>query len=73
MKIVEIHFHHVITTTHNCVVVATAAATSVRTSHPPSLGAAVVGMICLVFVFWLTGCLFVCAFAYVCLVWTGCK
>ena len=57
---VDRHFHHVVTITHNCVIVAT----SVGASHSPCLGATV-GMICVVFVYWLTGCLFVCVFACV--------
>ena len=62
---IEIHFHHVVTITHNCVVVAVAAvAASARASHSPRPDAGV-WMICLVLVFWLCGCLFVCAFACV--------
>ena len=59
---VEIHLHDAITITHNCSAVASAA--TVRVTHSPCLGAAV-GMIFMVFVYWLTGCLFVCAFACV--------
>ena len=61
---IEIHFHHVVTITHNCVIVATTVNPAVRAFHSPCLGATV-GMICVVFVYWLTGCLFVCAFACV--------
>ena len=64
---VERHFQDVVTITHHCaVVVATTvnAATAVRVSHSPCLGAAV-GMIWLLFVCWLTDCLFACAFACV--------
>ena len=63
MKI-EIHFHHVVTITHNCAVVAVAVAATARASHFPRPGAAV-WMICLVLMFWLCGCVFVCAFACV--------
>ena len=55
---IDRHFHDVVTITHNCcVIVATTVnrATSVRASHSPCLGATV-GMICVVFVYWLTGC-----------------
>ena len=49
---IERHFHHVVTITHNCVIVATTInpATSVHASHSRCLGAAV-GMICVVFVY----------------------
>ena len=60
MKI-EIHFHHVVTITHNCAaaVVVAAASASARASHSrrPDAG---VWMTCLVLLFWLCGCLFVC-------------
>ena len=45
-------------------VVAAVAASSGRASHSPRRGGAV-GMICLLLVFWLPACLFVCAFACV--------
>ena len=63
---IDRHFHDVVTITHNCAVVATTVnpATIVRASHSLCLGA-VVGIICMAFVYWLTGCLFVCAFACV--------
>ena len=64
MKIVERYLRHVITITHNRVVVAVAATASARASHSRRPGAAV-GMICLGLVFWLSGYLFVCAFACV--------
>ena len=56
---IERHFHHIVMITRNCAVAA-----AVRASHSRCLGATV-GMICVVFVYWLTGCLFVCAFACV--------
>ena len=54
---IDRHFHAVVTITHNCVVV-TVIAASVRASHSRYLGATV-GVIWLVFVYWLTGC-FIC-------------
>ena len=67
---IDRHFHHVVTITHNCVIVATTVnpATSVRASHSPCLGATV-GMICVVFVYWLTGC---CICLCICMcIWHG--
>ena len=67
---IDRHFHRVVTITHNCVIIATTVnpATSVCASHSLCLGAAA-GAICVVFVYWLTGCLFVCA--YCMCIWYG--
>jgi len=64
---IDRHFHHVVTITHNRAVVAVAVAaadSAVRASHSRRPGAGI-GMVYLVLVFWLCGCLFVCAFACV--------
>ena len=65
---IDRHFHDVVTITHNCVTVATTAANpaaSVRASPSPCLGATV-GMICVVIVYWLTGC-FICLCICMCI------